>query len=421
MKIVRLTAENIKRIKAIEITPEGNTVILGGKNAQGKTSVLDSISYAIEGKAAICGEPVRRNTKKGKIVCELDDLIITRTLTSKGGGSLVVAAKDGTKYSSPQTILDKLMGQLGFDPLAFSRMDDHKRLETLKALVGLDFSEQDKNHQTLYQERAVINKEGISLKSLIESTLSYPEALEKEVSVRELMVELDKRQKVNIENKALRNNLNIKQRTLTKIQAEITEQREALKQKEKAQKVLSNEVAALSLSSSGLQDANEDEIRTFIAGAEETNNQIRVNRDKAIKEVELNEKRKKSEKLTQQIQAIADAKIVTLATIKFPVEGLSFDENGVLFNDLPFNQASSAEQLRTSVAMGLAMNPELKVLLIRDGSLLDKDNLKIIADMATQADAQVWIETVSEGEEVNIIIEDGQIKGEEIVNGNSSF
>ena len=42
MKIIKLTAENVKRLKAIEITPEGNLVVIGGLNDQGKTSTLSN-------------------------------------------------------------------------------------------------------------------------------------------------------------------------------------------------------------------------------------------------------------------------------------------------------------------------------------------------------------------------------------------
>lgn len=92
------------------------------------------------------------------------------------------------------------------------------------------------------------------------------------------------------------------------------------------------------------------------------------------------------------------------------MDGLTFDENGVLLNKIPFDQASSAEQLKVSLAMGIAMNPKLRVLLIRDGSLLDEDNLKMIAELAAKNDCQIWLERVGSGDEVSIIIEDGSIK-----------
>ena len=92
MKITRLTAENIKRIKAVEITQDGNLVVIGGRNAQGKTSVLDSITYALAGALSHPDRPIRDGQDKAKIVCELDDLIVTRTFTPKGGSLIVLAS-----------------------------------------------------------------------------------------------------------------------------------------------------------------------------------------------------------------------------------------------------------------------------------------------------------------------------------------
>ena len=114
---------------------------------------------------------------------------------------------------------------------------------------------------------------------------------------------------------------------------------------------------------------------------------------------------------TKTISEIDERKRAELAAAEFPVAGLGFDDDGVLLNDLPFSQASSAEKLRVSVAMGLAMNPRLRVLLIRDGSLLDEESLGIIQEMAEKSDAQIWIERVGEGAECQVIIEDGSIKG----------
>ena len=60
-RIVSLTAENVKRISAVHIVPgDGGVVLIGGRNAQGKSSVLDSIMYALGGASAIPDEPIRR-------------------------------------------------------------------------------------------------------------------------------------------------------------------------------------------------------------------------------------------------------------------------------------------------------------------------------------------------------------------------
>ena len=109
MKIFELRAENFKRLKAIRINPTGNTVMIGGRNAQGKSSTLDAIEAALGGGKHLPDEPVRRGERKAKIVLELDDITVTRRF-SRTGSSLEVLAKDGSKLKSPQAVLDKLLG-----------------------------------------------------------------------------------------------------------------------------------------------------------------------------------------------------------------------------------------------------------------------------------------------------------------------
>jgi len=113
---------------------------------------------------------------------------------------------------------------------------------------------------------------------------------------------------------------------------------------------------------------------------------------------------------TDSIACIDQDKKDALEAAHFPVKGLSFDESGVLFNGVPLKQASSAEQIRVSLAIGIAMNPALKFLIIRDGSLLDSKSRTIVADMAAEHDMQVFIEAVDESGSVGFVIEDGGIR-----------
>jgi len=136
-----------------------------------------------------------------------------------------------------------------------------------------------------------------------------------------------------------------------------------------------------------------------------------VAQDRAEKQAKYDSRLQESQELTAELESIKDKKRQMLAEANYPIPGLAVGEDGtVLFDGVPLSQASRAQQIRTSVAIGIAMNPKLKVLLIRDGSLLDEDNLKLVADMATEHDAQIWIERVGDKDESAIIIEDGHIR-----------
>lgn len=113
--------------------------------------------------------------------------------------------------------------------------------------------------------------------------------------------------------------------------------------------------------------------------------------------------------LGRRKEDIAASRDDLLAGVKFPVPGMSFAEKGITLNGFPFENASSAEQIRASFAIAMAQNPRLRIALVRQGSLLDEDGKLLLAQVAADHDAQVWVECVSNGEKVGIVIEDGAV------------
>lgn len=147
---------------------------------------------------------------------------------------------------------------------------------------------------------------------------------------------------------------------------------------------------------------------------ESTNAKVRANKQKKELRGQFKEKTKQSEALTEKIEALEKGKKRRISEAKFPVEGLSLsDTKEVEFNGIPFDQVNTAEQLRISMAMGMVMNPKLRVLLIRQGNDLDPDSFKLIGDMAVAGDYQVWIEKVDPTGRACVIIEDGHVKAEQ--------
>ena len=147
-----------------------------------------------------------------------------------------------------------------------------------------------------------------------------------------------------------------------------------------------------------------------IQGAQALNREIAVHNERAKLQREGGDLEADAERLTEQMEARKEEKAAAIGRAVMPVPGLGFGDGMVLFNGLPFEQASSAEQLRVSVAMAMRANPELRVLRIKDGSLLDDDNLALIAQMAEADDYQVWIERV-ETSGVGVVMEDGAVAG----------
>ena len=403
LRIVSLTAENVKRLKAVEITPTGDIVTITGRNAQGKSSVLDAIWLALGGGTAAkaTSRPVRDGEDHAKVTLDLGELVVTRTWTG-ARSTLTVASPEGATYNSPQRVLDALIGRLAFDPLAFTRLSAKEQRDALLDLVHLDvdLSVLDEQRKKLYDERTEVGRQGKALGTVPDVDGTLPEA---EISAADLIGQLRAAEQQARAGQEARDRLDL----LVRRGQEVTE----------AISSLQAELASLAVQHEQLQaevdatppPADLPALEQQLADVEQTNARIRANQEAAKRTRIQAELRHRYETLTVEIDALDKQKADALAAATFPVDGLGFDEGGVLFNGVPFAQASSAEQIRVSLAMAMALNPQLRVIRILNGSLLDSDSMQLIADAASAGGYQVWIERVSDPSESAIVIEDGQV------------
>jgi hypothetical protein len=158
---------------------------------------------------------------------------------------------------------------------------------------------------------------------------------------------------------------------------------------------------------------DDQEILEQIKSAESNNIKIQANHDWGKADAVITEKKEEVNRQTLEMKSILAMKNKLLEEVSFPIPNLAFDKDQVLYNGLPLDQAGSAEQLRVATAIGIAQNPKLKALLIRDGSLLDDDNLALIKQVASEFKAMLWIERVGKGKEATVVIEDGEILKED--------
>ena len=417
-KIISLTAENVKCLKAIQITPSGDgLVVVGGNNGQGKSSLLDSIAMLMGGQSEAPEVPVRRGESKAVIVADLGDIVVRRTYTAGGTTSLTITNKaDGSVKKSPQGILDALTGKLTFDPLQFTLLDPKKQRDTLASCVGLSFTVLDKKREETFAARTLKNGEVKSFESRLAGQPPVPDAPKAEVDTAELLAELNKRNAHNQAKAKLGsavNEANNQVEQLHKDYGRLHKQIEALKVELEGTLVAEDQwkqqvaIRRKAFEDHVAQDVTE--LSAQISGASDANNKVQAAKARKETETHLARVRKESAELTNAIEAIDAQKLAAIAAAKFPVPGVSFDETGVLLSGLPFAQASAAQKMRVSVAIAAALNPKLRVMLVKDGSLLDEKSLALLAELAKENDLQVWIERVGHGAECSVIIEDGSV------------
>ncbi|SEI45538.1 AAA domain-containing protein [Arthrobacter sp. yr096] len=401
-RIVSLQSTNYKRLKAVRIEPDqnGNLVVIGGNNGQGKSSILDSITAALGGvNAKTTPKPIRDGEDRAEIILETEDLIVIRRFTP-GGSTLTVKSRDGAVYPKGQAKLDDLLGKLSLDPLAFTQLDDKAQVKTLLALVDLPFDplQLDGERADIFHDRTAVNRDLKNAKAALDAISVTKEMADLEpVSVTDLLRELDEARTAN-------HNLKVA----------VTARDGWADAVERAERELQRAKGMLREAERQVEDARPardvDAIRLKLDSAEQINTDVRTFERWQQASDNVNDLQIEAAQLTEQLDAIDKQKAEGLAAAKFPIEGLGFDESGVTYNGVPFKQASSAEQLRVSLAMAIALNPKLRVIRIADGSLLDSDNLALVESIAREHDFQVWIEMVGDGEGRGIIIEDGEVK-----------
>jgi DNA repair exonuclease SbcCD ATPase subunit len=430
MKIISFRAENVKRLTAVSITPDGNVVEITGKNGAGKTSVLDSIWWALRGGKTIQDVPIRKGAETAFIELDLGRFKVTRKFKDKEGKvatSLIVETEDGIKASEPQKILDKLYGALTFDPLAFTRQPPKDQFDTLKQFVpGVDFAAIAEANDKDFAERTDVNRKAKELRVRI-SAISVPETTGQEpVDEAALVSELAGAGEFNT---AIERDRGIRQQQVIQI-ARQTETVATLRQRatdlRREADAADAEAAAMEVHASESQAALEAlpplaeprdtaDLQNKIAEARNLNAALdaaaRAAQTVADLTAQAVAEEAKSDALTTAMEKRTAEKEKAVAAAELPVSGITFGDGAIMLNGVPFDQASDAEQLRASIELAAAMNPKLRIIRVRDGSLLDADSMKLLEEMAEKSDMQIWVETVSSGRAGAVVIEDGHVAG----------
>ncbi len=425
-RIIELRAENIKKIKAITIHPTGDIVQITGKNGHGKSSVLDCIWLALDGAEASKKMPtiVREGQEKASVTLIMGDITISRRYVGENA-YLDVYTKEGAKYPSPQAVLDKMISTIAFDPLQFTNLDAKKQVELLLQFseISIDIPEHDRKIKQAETDRTDANRDLKKAQTVFEQ-VQKPASLElQEVKpVTDLMnerkqIEAEKNVAETTINSLITNGQQYKKDIAdkTKLITELEAHLEAAKK----ELIQSQENLSKTTGSYKTHKTNYDskdftgrlgKIDSTIADGET----LRQSNATIARYVEIEGAFKKTKEIAftkeKDLNALRAQRDIAIKEAKFPIRGLGLSEEGVTFNNIPFVQCSSAERLQVGIAMVIAANPQIRVVRIQDGSLLDSESMKVISNMAEAYDLQFFIEKVDESGKIGIVMEDGDVK-----------
>ena len=421
--------ENVLKIKALQVVPESEVINIKGENGAGKSSILDAIVINFKGDRDLPKEPIKHGAKKGIIKVDIDGdpdqkippFTITRTITQKSTSTKI--EPDTVLFGdTPRSFLDKLIGKISFDPLAFINQEGPKQRAALLELIGVDVDALDSKEKDIYNERTMVNRDLKSSKTKLESLNTWPEIKEtKVIEIDELSAKIVK---------AMESNNDIEHRGATNEarKAAVINAREKIRELEQDiadlnQYILETkaEYAEEKEAMSKIEVIDVDALNDQISTIGITNSKIRDNIAYQSETSTLTSIQNEYDKLDKSLATVREDRVQLIQDADIPVPELTFDEAGLLYKDIPLSQCSDGEKLMVSMGISMALNPTVRVLLIKDGSLLDSKNRKILNDMCKDKGFQLWMESVASKDEydaagqVGIFIEEGEAVGDGVV------
>jgi len=386
LKIIKFQAENVAGIIKVEIDPDGQDVTLAGPNGAGKSSICESILTTLRGGKL----PLHNDEQPGSVFIDLGAFTVKRTITDKE--RLEIRTKEGFKQDrEPRKFLTNLIGELGADPAALVTAKEKDQLAILLSMApGLeaDLAKIAKQQADIDRRRSENWGVHQSLRVKLKEMPEITEALEP-VSIEELIGQLQAIRSSNeIREKAKRDTADAAM-MLDQIDREVeqcNQQISNLQAKISSLAVLRvdyEEKANMEIAA----PLDEAPILQQIQSADAVNARVAQAEARRTAEAELAKAVETAGTITADAKVVADTRSALLAT-KMPIPDLGVSEGIVTYKGVPLSRLSSGEKARVGVAIATASNPNAKVLICDNASLLDNASKTAIKEAAVGY--QIW-------------------------------
>lgn len=406
VKITSFEAENVKRVKAVTIIPaaDGLTVI-GGRNAQGKTSVLDAIAWALGGDKFRPGHPQRDGSV---LPPRLRVLLSNGLVVERRGKNSELYITDPSGRKAGQTLLNSFVEQLALDLPKFMAASGKEKAQTLLRIIGLgeQVEELERRGKTLYNERLALGRIADQKAKFAKEMTFYPNVPEEPLSAAELIAQQQDILARNGENQRKRQRRDELKRTLDTAEGQLAELTRRCEQLREDYRIASTDAA-------DLLDQSTAELEENIRTIEQTNAKVRANLDKARAEADAQKLADEYAALTAQIEDVQREKLALLNGADMPLPGLSVTDGELTYNGQPWDCMSSSEQLIAATSIVRRLNPECGFVLLDRLEAMDTDTLAAFGRWLEGEGLQAIATRVSTGGECQIIIEDGEVAGAE--------
>lgn len=413
VKINSLELENVKRIKAVKLEPSPNGLtVIGGKNGQGKTSVLDSIAWALGGD------------RYRPSAAQRDGSVIPPTLHITLSNGLVVERKgknadlkviDPNGRKSGQQLLNEFISQLALDLPRFMEANNKDKANILLQIIGVGdkLFELERREKELYNQRHAVGQIADQKRKFAAEMVFYPDAPAELVSASELIRQQQDILARNAENQRKRENMRSIETKAESLQSDIDRLRAEMQRLESQ---LTTALADLEIARKDalfLQDESTAELEKNIAEIDEINVKVRANLDKEKAEDDTKEYAAQYNVLTAQLDDVREEKLALLNGAELPLPGLSVEDGELTYSGHKWDSVSGSDQLKIATAIARKINPQCGFVLVDKLEQMDIDTLREFGAWLEGEGLQVIATRVSTGDECSVIIEDGYVKDDE--------
>lgn len=406
IKINKLEIENVKRIKAVKMEPTANGLtIIGGNNNQGKTSVLDSIAWALGGETFRPSEAVRQGSV---IPPNLKVTMSNGLVVERKGKNSSLKVTDPSGQKAGQQLLDSFVEKLALNLPKFMESSGKEKAQTLLKIVGVgdQLDQMERQEKELYNERLAIGRIADQKEKFAKEQPYYPDAPKELVSPSDLIRQQQEILAQNGENQRKRENLH----RLEQEYQQINEQMEILLKK---QSQVQSDLSIARTSAENLQDQSTAELEKNISNIEEINRKVRANLDKDKAKEDALEYRNQYRKLTEQIEEVREQKKDLLDSADLPLSELSVKDGELVYKGQKWDNMSGSDRLKVSTAIVRKLNPQCGFVLLDKLEQMDLHTLQEFGQWLEEEGLQAIATRVSTGGECSIIIEDGYVSGQE--------
>ena len=407
IKINSLELENVKRVKAVKLEPTKNGLtVVGGKNNQGKTSVLDAIAWALGGAKYKPSQAQREGSLvEPQLHIELSNGMVVERLGKNG--TLKVTDPSGQKGN--QSLLDGFISQFALDLPKFMEADKNTKAKILLQIIGVGdkLSAFDKQESELYNRRTEIGRIADQKKKYADEMVQWDGVPEEIVSAAELIQQQQEILARNGRNQELRNQVENLEAQKTLLEQRIEEAQKTLNAMHEQFAELMEKLSIANTNAKDLQDESTAELEESIANIDSTNAKVRDNLNKQRAQEEADEYKRQYDDLTTQIEDIRKARMELLNGVEMPLQDLSVQDGELIYKGQKWDNMSGSDQLKVATAIVRKTNPQCGFVLLDKLEQMDIDTMNEFGKWLQDNNLQAIATRVSTGDECSIFIEDG--------------